>query len=138
MLSVFQGIIPQRVICVPFHPEELYAAIAIKELFDVPLCTYIMDDNNLYTQGNRPISPELMKETLEKSVLRLAISPELKRAYEQQYGLKFWLLPPLVDKEIVKIQNPLDSETKRENRGIKRIGVSGETQKLLFCCHSFR
>lgn len=118
MLSVFQGIIPQRVICVPFHPEELYAAIAIKELFDVPLCTYIMDDNNLYTQGNRPISPELMKETLEKSVLRLAISPELKRAYEQQYGLKFWLLPPLVDKEIVKIQNPLDSETKRENRGI--------------------
>ncbi|MGV2388314.1 MAG UNVERIFIED_CONTAM: hypothetical protein LVR29_08315 [Microcystis novacekii LVE1205-3] len=39
MLSVFQGITPQRVICVPFHPEELYAAIAIKELFDVPLCT---------------------------------------------------------------------------------------------------
>jgi FkbM family methyltransferase len=118
MLSIFHNITPRRILCVPFHPEELYAAIAIKELFNVPLCTYIMDDNNLYAQGNQPISPELMKETLEKSALRLAISPELRRAYEQQYGLKFWLLPPLVDKEIVKIQNPLDSETKRENRGI--------------------
>jgi hypothetical protein len=54
MLSVFQGITPQRVICVPFHPEELYAAIAIKELFDVPLCTYIMDERN-----PRKISPEI-------------------------------------------------------------------------------
>jgi FkbM family methyltransferase len=118
MLSIFHNITPRRILCVPFHPEELYAAIAIKELFNVPLCTYIMDDNNLYTQGNQPISLELMQETLEKSDMRLAISPELRRAYEQQYGLKFWLLPPMVAKELVKIHNPLDGEAKRDNQGI--------------------
>jgi FkbM family methyltransferase len=50
--------------------------------------------------------------------MRLAISPELRRAYEQQYGLKFWLLPPMVAKELVKIHNPLDGEAKRDNQGI--------------------
>ena len=47
--ELFQGIQPRRILCVVFSPQEALAAIALKEIFNVPLCTYIMDDNNLYT-----------------------------------------------------------------------------------------
>ncbi|MBZ5604026.1 MAG: hypothetical protein LAO79_17130, partial [Acidobacteriia bacterium] len=35
-------------------------------------------------------------ELLEKSALRLAISPELAHAYERKYQTKMWLMPPVV------------------------------------------
>jgi FkbM family methyltransferase len=57
------------------------------------MCTYVMDDNNVYRDG---IRDELMREVLAKSDLRLAISPELRDAYEKKYALKFWMLPPVV------------------------------------------
>jgi FkbM family methyltransferase len=86
----------QRVLCVPYHADELLTALALKELFGVPLCTYLMDDNNLYS---RKIPDELMAEVLAKSNLRLAISPEMRDAYEKKYHLKFWVLPPVVSEE---------------------------------------
>ncbi len=89
----------RRVLCVPFHPDELLTAIALKELFNVPLCTYVMDDNNVFSCG---IPDELMREALTKSNLRLAISPEMRDAYEEKFGLKFWVLPPVVAPEAVQ------------------------------------
>jgi FkbM family methyltransferase len=134
MLSIFEGIIPQRILCVPFHPEELSAAIAIKELFDIPLCIYIMDDNNLYSEKKemRPISHELMREALEKSSLRLAISPELRKAYEHQYRLKFWLLPPVVASNLIeqRVNHP-ESPSNAQHRGILVGNIW--SQKYLDC-----
>jgi FkbM family methyltransferase len=96
VLHALNGSTVKRVLCVPFLPDELITAIALKELFGVPLCTYLMDDNNIYARG---IPDELMREALSKSSLRLAISPEMRDQYEKKYSLKFWVLPPVVGNE---------------------------------------
>jgi FkbM family methyltransferase len=96
VLFALNGSTVRRVLCVPFLPDELVTAITLKELFGVPLCTYLMDDNNIYARG---IPDELMREALSKSNLRLAISPEMRDQYEKKYSLKFWVLPPVVAKD---------------------------------------
>jgi FkbM family methyltransferase len=96
VLFALNGNTIQRVLCVPFLADELISAIALKELFGVPLCTYLMDDNNVYARG---IPDDLMREALSKSSLRLAISPEMRDEYEKKYSLKFWILPPVVGKD---------------------------------------
>jgi len=93
VLYALNGNTVGRVLCVPFLPDELITAIALKEMFNAPLCTFIMDDNNIHARG---IPDDLMREALTKSNLRLAISPEMRDAYENKYNLKFWVLPPVV------------------------------------------
>ena len=117
--ELFQGIQPRRILCVVFSPQEALAAIALKEIFNVPLCTYIMDDNNLYTSDQNTITHDLMEELLQKSSFRLAISPELRVAYEQRYGLKFWLLPPTISPDLITEEIPeIATEVTREKKGI--------------------
>jgi len=99
VLYALNGSTVGRILCVPFLPDELISALALKELFGAPLCTYLMDDNNIYSRG---IPDDLMREALSKSAFRLAISPEMRDAYEIKYGLKFWFLPPVVKKEAVR------------------------------------
>jgi FkbM family methyltransferase len=94
VLNALNGTTVRRVLCVPFLPDELISAILLKELFDAPLCIFLMDDNNIHAHG---IPDDLMSEALSKASLRLAISPELRDAYEQKYGVKFWVVPPVVD-----------------------------------------
>jgi FkbM family methyltransferase len=89
-----RGLSVRRILCVPYYSASALAAIAAKEILDVPLCTYIMDDANIHSSG---ILDDLMHELLRVSDLRLAISPELRIAYETKYRRKFWLLPPTVD-----------------------------------------
>lgn len=117
--ELFRGVYPKRILCVVFSPQEVLAAIALKEIFNVPLCTYIMDDNNLYTSGENTIPHNLMEELLEKSSLRLAISPELRVAYEQRYGVKFWLLPPIIAPNLITEEIPnIATQTTSEKKGI--------------------
>jgi FkbM family methyltransferase len=99
LLAALNGSTVRRVLCVPFLPDELITAVVLKELFNVPLCVFIMDDNNIHAGG---IPDELMREALAKASLRLAISPELRDAYEQKYSLKFWILPPVVDEQAIQ------------------------------------
>jgi hypothetical protein len=83
----------RRILCVPYFPDDARNAIALKEIFGVPLCTYIMDDQNVCANG---IADDLMRELLAKSRLRLAISPEMRLAYERKFEERFWYMPPLV------------------------------------------
>ena len=83
----------RSVLCVPYEPDELLTAIAIHDSFGVPVCTWIMDDQNIVS---RRIGDGLMREALQKSALRLATHPELCRAYEQKYGFPFFNLPAVV------------------------------------------
>ena len=99
VLYALNGATVQRVLCVPYHAADLITALVIKELFGVPLCTYLMDDNNIFQKG---IPDELMREALDKSALRLAISPEMRDAYERKYHLKFWVVPPIVNDETLR------------------------------------
>ena len=101
MLYALNGSTVRRILCVQFLPDELISAVVLKELFGAPLCTFLMDDNNCYSAG---IADSLMREALNKSSLRLAISPEMRDAYERKYGLKFYVLPPVVRSESVCAQ----------------------------------
>jgi hypothetical protein len=84
----------RRIVCIPYFPDDIRTALAVKEIFGASMCTYIMDDQNICTGDGIPDG--LMSELLAKSRLRLAISPELKRAYETKYDHKVWYMPPLV------------------------------------------
>ena len=78
-----------------------------------------MDENNLYTSDQNTITHDLMEELLQKSSFRLAISPELRVAYEQRYGLKFWLLPPTISPDLITEEIPeIATEVTREKKGI--------------------
>jgi FkbM family methyltransferase len=110
------GHTPRRALCVPFYPDDALSALAVRQTYGVPLCTYIMDDNNVASHG---IPDDLMTELLENSALRLAISPELRDAYENKYRLKFWLLPPVVAPEALSV-TPTDPE---EGLCVARRGI---------------
>jgi len=87
------------ILTVPYYTDDILSSLALKELLNVPLCTYLMDDQNIYAQN---IPDELMRDLLEKSDLRLGISRELCQAYEQKYNFKFWFLPPVVDTGLIQ------------------------------------
>jgi hypothetical protein len=88
----------RRILAVPYFPDDVRTALALKEIFGVPLCTYLMDDQNLCADG---IPDALMDELLAKSSLRLAISPELHAGYELKFGYKMWYMPPLVSMRLI-------------------------------------
>lgn len=94
-----QGSRVRRALCIPYLPAEATVSLALKEMHGMPLCTYVMDDKNVAANG---ISDALMEELLAKSDLRLVIGPEMREAYEQKYGLKFWVVPPLVSEEVIR------------------------------------
>jgi hypothetical protein len=92
-LSALGGHTVRRILCIPYFADDVRTAIALKEIFGATLCTYLMDDQNIHAAG---IPDALMSELLEKSRLRLAISPQLRIAYERKYGRPFWYMPPVV------------------------------------------
>ncbi len=117
------GTTVRRALCLPYLPAEPVIAIAIKELFKVPLCTFIMDDKNVCADG---ISDALMAEVLAKSDLRLVISPEMRTAYEKKYGLKFWLVPPLVSDNLIRRSPSPAREGIDRKRGVLIGNVWGQ------------
>lgn len=112
VMQSLRNVTVNRILCIPFKPDDAITAIVLKELFDAPLCTYILDDQNVHMNG---ISDALMRELLTKSSLRLAISPEMRDAYETKYRLNFWQLPAVVDSDLIQSQ-PLAPRT--EPKGV--------------------
>jgi hypothetical protein len=84
-----------RILCVPYYADDVRNAIALRAIYGAKLCTWLMDDQNIYASG---IPDDLMAELLRESSLRLAISPELAAAYGEKYGCRVWLMPPVVDR----------------------------------------
>jgi hypothetical protein len=103
VLSALRGCDVRRIVCIPYFEEDVANALAVEELFGAPLCTFVMDDNNIEAQG---IPDRLLRDLLARSELRLAISPELREAYERKFGLQMWLVPPLVAPHLVRRQPP--------------------------------
>jgi len=86
-----------KVLCVPFLADEFYTSIAIHESYGAKLCAYLMDDQNVAVQN---IPDTLMREFLERCSFRVATHPELRAAYENKYGLPFYILPAVVPAEL--------------------------------------
>jgi hypothetical protein len=96
ILKLFNGSTVRRVVCIPFFADDLITAICLRELFGCQLCIYVMDDNNIGAHG---IPNDLFAEALWRASLRLGISPEIRDAYAEKYGIPFYVLPPLVERE---------------------------------------
>jgi hypothetical protein len=98
MLTALNGSTVRRILCIPYYIDDLISAIVLGELFQAPICTYLMDDNNI---GSKGIPDYLMRELLQKSRLCLAISPDLRDAYEKKFGFPLHVLPPLVNNKLL-------------------------------------
>jgi FkbM family methyltransferase len=98
ILNWFRNSPPRKAYVVPFFKSDLMMAIALKDLFGARVCLHFMDDNNLYANE---IPGDLMTEALEKADLLFAISSEMRNAYEQRYGRKMYLLPPIVPDHLI-------------------------------------
>ena len=119
LLRLVNGSTVSRILCVPFFADDLITAICLKELFDAPLCVYVMDDNNIGAHG---IPDRLFAEALGKARLRLGISPEICEAYGAKFGSRFHVLPPLVDRRLVSSHPILPEAAALERRPGALIG----------------
>ncbi len=130
----FKGSTLKRSFTVPYNSSELVSSIAIKELFDVPLGTWIMDDQNIC---DKKIPDELMQEFLSKCSIRFATHPELREAYEKKYGMKFWILPAIVPNELIEteIQNCQSNLLNSKNGTL--IGSIWSRKWLDLLCNAF-
>ncbi len=89
---------PSRAYVVPYFKSDLLVALALRDLFSVKIFLHIMDDNCLYGQE---IPTPLLAEALDKSDFVAVISPEMRQAYEQMFGKRMWLLPPIVPDRLI-------------------------------------
>ncbi|AIE73336.1 MULTISPECIES: FkbM family methyltransferase [unclassified Synechocystis] len=122
-----------RIFCVPYYREDVLTAIAIKELFGVPLAIWIMDDQNIRVNN---IPDVLMEEFLQKADVRFATHPELRDAYENKFGLKFWILPAVVPHGLIKTEvfQPLEENCQQQRGAL--LGSIWSQQWFADLCHS--
>jgi len=93
LLAQLDGLDIRNLYCIPYSGAEIIAALALADAYEVPLCLYIMDDQNI----DAPSIPDnLMTEAIERATLRLAISSDMREAYESKYGRRFWIAPPTI------------------------------------------
>lgn len=95
-----------RILCIPYQVDEVLTALALHELFRAPICTYIMDDQNVLVKS---IPDHLMAEVLTKSQLCLGISPELCDVYRTKYAVDMHFVPPVLPEELVNLTCSLSS-----------------------------
>ena len=134
ILNKFENSTVKRVFCVPYNSSELISSIAIKEIFNVPLGTYIMDDQNIC---DKQIPDELMHEFLSKCSIRFATHPELRDAYESKYKLKFWILPAIVPNELIESNIQNYNSNLLNSRNGTLIGSIWSKQWFELLCNTF-
>lgn len=98
IMDLLAGKRVRRIVCVPYIASDLLFAIAAKEIFEAPLCLYLMDDQNVAVNH---IDDGLMREFLSKCTLRFTTHAEMRDAYESKHGFKFYLLPAVVPSNLV-------------------------------------
>lgn len=85
----------RRILCIPYYREDFIHGLLAHKLTGAPICTYIMDDQNIFSHH---MPDHWVKSLLRISDLRLGISPEMCAAYQHKYDCKFDLLPPLLER----------------------------------------
>ena len=101
--AILAGYQVNRILCIPYYTEELLMALAVRELTDAPICTYLMDDRNVLVDG---VPDDVMTELLQQSALRLGISPEMCDVYAGKYNLPIHFAPPILPPELVNTEIP--------------------------------
>jgi hypothetical protein len=85
----------RRILCVPYYREEFVHGVLAKRITGAPLCTFIMDDQNIFTPQ---VPDHWVADLLTASDLCLGISPEMCAAYGRKYGRTLDLLPPVLER----------------------------------------
>jgi FkbM family methyltransferase len=124
VLAALSGHSVKRVFCVPYCVDDVLTAIAVKEMFGVPLASYIMDDQNIIVPN---IPDDLMREFLARCSLRLATHPELRDAYEHKYHQKVWLLPALVPDRLILTGSQTPNNITHSHHGALLGSIWSET-----------
>lgn len=84
----------RRILCVPYYREDFIHGVVAQRLTGAPLCTYLMDDQNIF---DPKVPDHWVADLLAASSLRLGISPEMCSAYQRKFGVNVHPLPPLVE-----------------------------------------
>ena len=108
VLDWFRSSPPKRAYVVPFYRTELMVAIAMADLFGTRVCVHVMDDQCIYEDE---IPDELMIEAMDKASVVMTISPEMKNAYQQRFGRRVYILPPIVPRSMILGHQPCEAET---------------------------
>lgn len=121
----------RRVIAIPYRPDDVRTALALSDLAAGPVCTYVMDDRNVEASG---IPDALLAELLSRSRLRLAVSEELRDAYQRKFGLAFAFVPPVIDPALV-LRTPAlpPAEALDRRRGVMIGNVWGQRWLSRLC-----
>ena len=82
-----------KILCVPYFLNEFRFAVKLKKETGAPLCTFLMDDQNIFTQE---IPDRDVQALLNQSDLILAISPEMAEVYSRKYNREVLFFPPFV------------------------------------------
>lgn len=127
--TALNGMVPDRILSIPYYRDDVLSSLAIKNLFGVPMCTYIMDDQNIAVNN---IPDDDIRELLERSDLCLGISREMCRSYEEKYRKQFWFVPPLVESTLIADRANLPQPHYLESRRGVLIG-NVWSQKWLDC-----
>jgi hypothetical protein len=116
MSALCAGLEVARIVAVPYFPEDFENALLLKELTGARLCVYLMDDQNIFESE---VSDRLVEQLLKKSDLRLAISQEMRAAYQAKFGYKFVFFPPVIRSDEILEENFVGTSE------IDRIALTG-------------
>jgi hypothetical protein len=129
--AVFRATPVRRSVAIPFYPDDVWNALALQELSGGSLCTYVMDDRNVEATG---IPDALLRELLSRSALRLAVSEELREAYQKKFGLAFAFVPPVIDPALIPRTPVLPPpEELGRRRGVMIGNVWGQSWLARLC-----
>jgi hypothetical protein len=102
----------EHILVVPYMPDDAHTAITLKEATKAPLATWVMDDQTVFSdQFPKP----LFKKLFAQSDIRFVISPEMKREYQDVFGVPFFVLPPTVSQTLLnnaRRTSRLDNDSK--------------------------
>jgi hypothetical protein len=99
MLREIAGLLRiEHILVVPYMPDDVHTAIALRQATGAPLVTWVMDDQAVFSDQFPKL---LLKELFAQSGIRFVISPEMKEEYQRVFDVPVFVLPPTVSQEML-------------------------------------
>jgi FkbM family methyltransferase len=87
------------ILLIPYYPADFLLGLALKRLYNCPLCVFVMDDQNIYAHS---VEDYLVQQLLDVADLCFGISRPLCDAYQQKFHKKFWFFPPVIENKLIQ------------------------------------
>jgi hypothetical protein len=94
---------PSAVLLIPYFQADFLLGLAIKRLYNSPLCVFIMDDQNIFSHH---VDDTLVQQLLDSADLCFGISRPLCDAYQNKFHKKFWFFPPVIESKLIQCDLP--------------------------------